>query len=103
MQIYLSVPCVAQDVVVLASCTSDTRAAFDAWLKTNRPSYPALVFSHDPAERGEERASKKLYGVRGIPTQFVIGRDGKITAVNVGYGEGDKRLEEALTALGVKF
>jgi hypothetical protein len=44
----------------------------------------------------------KLYRVRGIPTQFVIGRDGKIAEVLVGFGGGgDKRLEEALARLGV--
>jgi hypothetical protein len=92
-----------QGVVVLASCTSDTRQAFEEWLKKNQPTYPSLVFSHDAAERGEARAARKLYGVTGIPTQFVIGRDGKIVAVNIGYGEGDTRLEEELKSLGVKF
>lgn len=93
----------AQDVVVLASCTNDVRGAFDDWLKTNSALYPTLMFSHDAAERGDERASKKRYGARGLPTQFVIGRDGKIAAVIVGYGAGDTRLEAALTALGVKL
>lgn len=93
----------AQAVVVLAACTDDTRAEFDGWLKKNLALYPTLIFSHDAAEHGDERAAKKLYGVQGIPTQFVIGRDGKIAAVIVGYGEGDPQLEEALAALGVKF
>jgi thiol-disulfide isomerase/thioredoxin len=39
----------------------------------------------------------------GIPTQFVIGRDGKITGVVVGNGgAGDARTEFALAAAGVK-
>ena len=93
----------SQDVVVLAACTSDTREAFDGWMKKNAADHPALVFGHDAAGLSDERASLKLYRVRGIPTQFVIGRDGKVAASMVGYGEGDTRLEDALKALGVKF
>lgn len=91
----------AKDVVVLASGTSDTRDKFEAWLQANGAKFPDLVFSYDPAERGPERASAKLYKVDGIPTQFVIGRDGVITDVIVGYGKGDTRLEDALKRLGV--
>jgi peroxiredoxin len=91
----------AQGVAVLASCTSDTRAKFEEWMHTNAVKFPDLVFAADPAERGPERASAKLYGVNGIPTQFVIGRDGKITDVIVGYGPSDNRLAEALQRLGV--
>ena len=98
----------AQGVVVFAAGTSDTRANFEAWLRVNGAKYPDLVFANDPlgrdgpAERYAERASAKLYRVRGIPTQFVIGRDGKIAEVLVGFGgEGDKRLEAALARLGV--
>ncbi len=90
-----------QNVVVLASCTSDTRAKFDDWMKANAAAFPDLVFAHDPAGHGEERASKKLYGVSGIPTQFVIDRDGKVIAVFVGYGDGDNRLEQELAKHGV--
>lgn len=92
-----------QDVVVLASCTSDTRDKFEAWMKQNGATYPDLVFAHDPAGRDATRAAKKLYGVNGIPTQFVIGRDGKVAAVFVGYGEGDTRLEQELKKQGVNL
>jgi hypothetical protein len=88
-------------VVVLASCTSDTRAKFEEWMRSNAAKFPDLVFASDPAERGPERASAKLYGVTGIPTQFVIGRDGRIADVIRGYGPSDPRLEEALKRLGV--
>ena len=91
-----------QGVVVLASCTSDTRAAFEAWVKKNQATYPELLFSHDPQERGAERASHKLYGVGGIPQQFIIGRDGKIAALCTGYLKGEVLLEAALAQAGVK-
>jgi thiol-disulfide isomerase/thioredoxin len=94
-----------QGVVVLANCTSDTRANFDEFVQANGGKYPDVKFVCDPHERGsasyDERASRKLYGVKGIPTQFVIGRDGKIAAVIVGYYEKDHQLEDALAKLGV--
>lgn len=98
-----------QDVVVLAACTSDTQANFATWMKANAAKYPDVIFANDPngrdatPEKFAERVSFKLYGVSGLPTQFVIGRDGKIAAVLTGYGEGDTRLEEALRQLGVKL
>jgi len=99
----------AQGVVVLAACTSDTRANFEAWLKSNGAKYPDVVFANDPLgrdgpkEQYADRVSQKLYGVQGIPTQFVISRDGKVAEVLVGFGgEGDRRLEQALEKLGVK-
>ncbi|MDB6115952.1 MAG: Thiol-disulfide isomerase or thioredoxin, partial [Lacunisphaera sp.] len=96
-----------QDVVVVASGTSDTIAKFKEWIPKNQPKYPDLQFFFDPNERGgdkfEQRASSVLYHVVGIPTQFVIGRDGKIVATIVGNGgEGDPRTEGALALAGVK-
>lgn len=98
----------AQGVVVLASCTSDTRAKFEAWLGEHGAKYPDLVFTNDPngrdadPEKFRDRASARLYGVTGIPCQFVIGRDGKVSEVIRGFGPGDTRLNEALKKLGVK-
>ena len=95
-----------QGVVVLAACTSDTRAKFEEFVKANQDTYADIVFACDPNERGsatyEERASRKLYGVGGIPTQFIVGRDGKVVATLVGYQEGDVRLEAALAKAGIK-
>lgn len=95
-----------QDVVVLAVCTSDTVADFRQWVRSKRAAYPNISFTCDPNEQGSptyaERASQKLYFVQGIPTQFVIGKDGKIAATIVGFSTGDTRLEEALAKLGVK-
>jgi len=95
-----------QGVVVLAVCTSDTRAKFESWMNTKQANYPDLAFTRDPNDRGsaayDDRASKKLYGVTGIPTQFIIGRDSKIVAVLVGYDADDVRLEAALARAGLK-
>jgi peroxiredoxin len=92
-----------QGVVVLAAGTSDTIANFESWIPKNRERYPDIRFAYDPAERRPERVSSALYGVRGIPSQFVIDRDGKITALVVGFGgEDDKRTEAALARAGIK-
>ncbi|MDI1335295.1 MAG: TlpA disulfide reductase family protein, partial [Lacunisphaera sp.] len=91
-----------QGVVVLASCTSDTRAKFDAWVKANQAKFPAMIFSHDPLEKSDDRAARKLYGVGGIPQQFIIGRDGRIAALCMGYLKGEVLLEAALAQAGVK-
>ena len=91
-----------QGVVVLGSCTSDTRGKFDSWVKANQEKYPDFIFSHDAAERGETRVSRKLYGVSGIPTQFIIGRDGKVAAHSIGYLKGEVLLEAALAKAGIK-
>ncbi|HLP26036.1 MAG TPA: redoxin family protein, partial [Acidobacteriota bacterium] len=90
-----------QGVVVLANCTSDTRAKFEQWVKANQAKYPDLLWTHDAAERGPERVSRALYGVGGIPCQFVIDRDGKIVDIVVGYLPGEAILDVALSKAGV--
>jgi peroxiredoxin len=91
-----------QGVVVLASCTSDGRKAFEAWVAKNQATYPEMIFSHDPLEKSADRASRKLYGVGGIPQQFIIDRDGKIAGLCTGYLKGEVLLEAALAKAGVK-
>jgi peroxiredoxin len=91
-----------QGVVVLASCTADDRKKFDAWVKRNQEQYPDIHFSHDPEERGPNRAAHKLYGVSGIPQQFVIDREGKIVALVTGYLKGEALLDAALAQAGIK-
>ncbi len=92
-------------VVVLAVCTSDTRANFSKWLREKEKEYPSLVFACDLNDRDtktyDERVSKKLYGISLIPTQFVIDQNGVIREVIVGYRTGDELLDRALEKLGV--
>lgn len=90
-----------QGVVVLGSCTSDTRGAFERWVRTNQAKYPDIIWTHDVAERGEKNISRTLYGVGGIPTQFIIDREGKIVDIVGGYMEGEVILDAALAKAGV--
>jgi len=89
------------NVVVLACCTSDTRAKFEAWLPVNQPKYADITFAFDGGGKSKVRIGDGLYGVSSIPTQFVIGPDGVIKSVIIGYNPGgDGRLEAALRKAG---
>lgn len=91
-----------QDVVVLASCTNDEQEKFNAWVKENQAAYPAMKFGFDPKGKAQDRASLALYGVMMIPIQFIIGKDGKVAALNSGYMKGEVLLDAALAKAGVK-
>ncbi len=91
-----------QGVVVLANCTSDTRKKFESWVKTNQAKYPDIIWTHDKAERSPDRVSRKLFGVGGIPTQYIIDREGKVVDIVVGYLKGEAILDAALAKAGVK-
>jgi len=91
-----------QGVVVLGSCTSDTREKFEQWVRKNQEKYPDIVWSHDKAERGTDRASHALYGVRGIPTQYIINGEGRVVDIVVGYMKGEVLLDDALRKAGIK-
>jgi peroxiredoxin len=89
-----------QGVVVLGACTSDTRPAFERWVATNQKKYPDILFAFDPLENKPERISLQLYGVRGIPTQYFIGRDGKVADVITGYNKGSALVAAGLAKAG---
>ena len=91
-----------QGVAVLGVCVWDDKDSYDQWVKANAGTRYTFPVAFDPAghDNGASIASR-LYGVSGIPTQYVIDRDGKVASSSVGYDEGDTRLESALHALGV--
>ncbi len=89
------------DVVWLGVCVWDDRASFDRWVPLNDAKY-AFTKLFDPA--GKDRATSiagPLFRVSGIPTLYVIDREGKIVDGFVGYlGDDDHRLETSLRGLG---
>lgn len=93
-----------KDVVVLAVAMWDSRKAFRNWstrYTADNPSAsaPALRFAYDPQPQGQDAAST-LYGVSTTPTEFVIGRDGRVTAAFAGYdGPSDREKVAVQTAL----
>jgi thiol-disulfide isomerase/thioredoxin len=91
-----------QDVVILGSCTADTRAAFEKWVNKNQERYPDILWVHDPAEKSADVISKRLYNVPCLPSRFVIDRDGRVVDLVIGYLPDEVILEVALANAGVK-
>jgi len=86
-------------VTVLAVNVWDKPDAFQAWLPKH-PEYGALHFAIDPEAAQAKGIATGLYGVSGIPTQYIIGKDGRVVKSIVGYEEGGTALEDALKAAG---
>ncbi len=86
----------AQGVTVLAVNVSDSKDAFLKWLPQH-PEYDAITFAIDPSPPDKSVAAT-LYGVDGIPTQYVISKDGKIATHFVGYNGPTDDLANAVTA-----
>ncbi|MFM7322722.1 MAG: TlpA family protein disulfide reductase, partial [Armatimonadota bacterium] len=89
-------------VAVLAVCVFDEKSAFEAWVPKNADKYSFPV-AFDAAGRDSAKSiAGKLFGVSGIPSTFIIDKDGKVVEGLVGFGgDNDKRLEEALRKAGV--
>jgi cytochrome c biogenesis protein CcmG/thiol:disulfide interchange protein DsbE len=51
-----------------------------------------------------QSSTPKSYGIKGMPSSFMIGKDGRILSQHTGFRENDKPLLEAQiqTALGIK-
>ncbi len=92
-----------QGVELLAVCVSDEKDAFNRWMPANKTKY-TFPFYFDPAGKAANQSiSGSLYNVSGIPTVFIIDKEGKVAESIVGYGgESDKRVDQALAKLGVK-
>ncbi len=92
-----------QDFVVLGVCVWEARANFDKWMVAPevKTSYLKIF---DPAERGNDNIAKKLYNVSGIPTFYVIGKDGKVIEGFVGNSPATKeKVAEILKQNGLKI
>lgn len=90
-----------QNVAVLGVAVWDQKDAYTKWVPENQSKY-TFQFGFDPAGRGADSIAGKLFKVSGIPTTYIIDKDGKVVEAIVGYSDGDKRVEEALKKLGIK-
>ena len=97
-----------QGVTVLGLCVWDTRAAFDKWIASPqvKTTYP-LAFDpagRDTANNNADSIASKLYNVTGIPTFYIVDRDGKVAGAFVGNSPQTKQsLRDTLQRLGVKL
>ncbi len=87
-----------QGVVVFAVNVWDRPEAMEAWLQQH-PEYEAVIFAIDTAEKGKDVA-RTLYQVPGIPTQYVIDRQGTIVRGFLGWDESNPEIEAAIRAGG---
>ena len=83
-----------KNVVVLAVNVLDAPSAFQTWI-LKRPEYTPVIFAIDP---GQIHIAA-LYHISGLPTQYIIGADGKIVISIVGFQRNNTRLEDALTTV----
>lgn len=89
------------DITVLGVCVWDTKDKYDEWVPKNQDKFTfPLVF--DTAARDTANSiAKKLYSVSGIPTTYIIDKDGKIAASFVGSKAIPEGVEPALAKLGI--
>ncbi|HTQ11402.1 MAG TPA: TlpA disulfide reductase family protein [Fimbriimonadaceae bacterium] len=91
-----------QQVAVIGVCVWDTNEAYEAWMPQNREKY-TFQFAFDPAGKDAPSSiAMKLFHVTGIPTTYIIDKDGNVADAIVGYDDGDTRVEKALKKLGVQ-
>jgi hypothetical protein len=92
-----------QGVVVLSLNVFDDKDPFDAWILKHSGTDYTFTFAYDSAGHDIKKSiAGSKYGVSGIPTMYVIGRDGKVTAALVGSGNEEK-LTAVLNAQGIKI
>jgi thiol-disulfide isomerase/thioredoxin len=91
-----------QDVVFLGVCVWDSKDKYSAWMDKNRASY-AVKFAYDPAGRSPDNIASHLYRVNGIPTTYILDRDGKVAEAIVGFNPGDTQLEAALAKQKIRL
>jgi thiol-disulfide isomerase/thioredoxin len=93
-------------VVVLSVNTWDEQESdYRKWLKENSGTKYHFNFVRDPATGDHEAIrknsiAKRLYKVIGIPTMYVVGRDGKVVDSILGAGN-DAEIVKALGKAGV--
>jgi peroxiredoxin len=91
-----------QGVVVLGVCVWDDKDAYEKWMPANKDKY-SFQFAFDPAGNKDNTKSIAMgkFNVSGIPTTYIIDKNGNVADAIVGYEDKDKRVEEALKKLGV--
>jgi thiol-disulfide isomerase/thioredoxin len=93
-------------VVVLSLNTWDAKPDFQTWIKENSGTKYHFNFVRDPAEGDHEgirknSIAKRLYKVIGIPTMYIIDRNGNVAGSILGAGN-EAALVETLSKLGIK-
>ena len=90
-------------VVVLAVCVWDKDRNFDKWTKKD-PTGGGILFLCDTVGDAKDRGifTTQYKASHGLPTTYVIDRDGRIVTGVWGWLASDPWIEEGLHALGVQ-
>ncbi len=83
--------------MVLGVNTADKRQIALDLLKKNALTFPCIVDSSTKAQKLME-----AYCVSGVPTTYVIDKEGKIMAAWMGFSEKDENVKGALKKLGME-
>ena len=83
-----------QGVVVLSLNVWDEKDPFDAWIKANSGTTYNFTFAFDPAGRGKDSIATSKFNVSGIPTMYILNREGKVAATLMGSGN-EKNITKA--------
>jgi thiol-disulfide isomerase/thioredoxin len=90
-----------QGVDVLSLNVFDEKESFDDWIAANAGTKYHFTFAIDPAPKDDEAGiARAKYPVPGLPTMYVVGRDGRVAGVLVGGGK-EEELVEVLAAQGI--
>jgi peroxiredoxin len=85
-------------LVVLGFNSADKKQIALDFLRENGATFPCVLdSSHEAVMTGFV-----AYPETGVPTTYVIGRDGKIVDAWIGYEEDDPRVTRALERLGIE-
>jgi len=88
-----------KDLVILGFNSSDDKQIALEFLKENSATFPNIL---DPSDVAEMIAFKD-YKVGGVPTNYIIDKEGKIIDGWLGYEKGHKRALTALEKAGLKL
>jgi peroxiredoxin len=91
------------DIVVLGVCVWDTKEKYDEWVPKNQAKFTFPLVFDTAAKDTANSIAKKLYSVSGIPTTYIIDKEGKIAASFVGSKAIPEGVEPALKTLGISL
>lgn len=90
-----------EPVEIVAVCVWDTKEAYDRWMAANASKY-SYTLAFDASGRGAASKAVQAWKLSGIPSTYILDKEGKVAEAIIGYSKGDARVEKALTALGIK-
>ena len=86
-----------QGLEIIGISSDKTRAALEKYLADNKIPWKQIYFEPSTID-GKRMSLGSKYGIRGIPTLFLIGRDGKVANVDVRGAKLEPAVKQLLEA-----